>query len=339
MHIVLSGRPALSEKLARPELLQLRQRVSTFVRLDPLSSAETSFYIQHRARRAGCRNKELFTTQSRDHIFEASHGIPRNINNLCFSCLSVGFVQHCKEITPDIVREVLADHELEAPPQPVTEPSSPSPSLAQGFVDLPVIEPGPLPKLPSRWGTRLAVLGFLVVPFLLIGLESSSRGRVLEALSGPLGAQIVHGLTGYNVDMPDPPGAGARALRPPMPPANMIVRQENVPEVHSDLSGRAPVQAEEDDRRPVYPKLRDGKIAGNVIRQTSRVIYARGGETLTTLASRYYGESNGVILAQIRRHNPQIKDAITVFKRGQPIVLPDLAPQYPWKGNFGHASH
>ena len=56
MHIVLAGQPGLAEKLASPELLQLRQRVSTLAYLEPLSTDEASDYIRHRARQAGCRN-------------------------------------------------------------------------------------------------------------------------------------------------------------------------------------------------------------------------------------------------------------------------------------------
>jgi general secretion pathway protein A len=41
MQIVLSGQPQLSDKLMQASLVQLRQRISTICRLDPLSAEET----------------------------------------------------------------------------------------------------------------------------------------------------------------------------------------------------------------------------------------------------------------------------------------------------------
>src|ERR1700678_3585255 len=63
MQIILSGQLQLAEKLAQPELLQLRQRVSIFAHLKPLSAVETEAYIQHRLRVAGCSTDEpVFTS-------------------------------------------------------------------------------------------------------------------------------------------------------------------------------------------------------------------------------------------------------------------------------------
>lgn len=42
-----------------------------------------------------------------------SKGIPRNINNLCFQALSLGFAKNKKEIDEAIIREVIADLSLE----------------------------------------------------------------------------------------------------------------------------------------------------------------------------------------------------------------------------------
>ena len=62
-----------------------------------------------------------------------------------------------------------------------------------------------------------------------------------------------------------------------------------------------------------------------------RVIYTRGGENLFELALEYYGKSNWTIVTKIRRENPQIKDSFAVFRERQRVVLPDLAPAYPWR--------
>ena len=73
----------------QPSLEQLRQRISTFCRLEPLSAEQTAAYIDHRLKRAGYVGPPLFTEDALELLTEASRGIPRTINNLCFNALSL----------------------------------------------------------------------------------------------------------------------------------------------------------------------------------------------------------------------------------------------------------
>jgi phage tail protein X len=75
--------------------------------------------------------------------------------------------------------------------------------------------------------------------------------------------------------------------------------------------------------------------AGSPAPTGPRVIYTRGGENLFELALEYYGKSNWTIVTKIRSENPQIKDSFTVFRGRQRVVLPDLAPAFPWKAGSG----
>ncbi len=113
LHIILTGQPELAERLASPALLQLRQRISHLVRLEPLSAAEVNRYIDHRLRVAGYCGPPLFTPQARALLVERSEGIPRNINNLCFNALSLGFAMSQRSIGPELVAEVSADLDFE----------------------------------------------------------------------------------------------------------------------------------------------------------------------------------------------------------------------------------
>ncbi len=112
MHIVLAGQPQLAEKLARPSMVQLRQRVSMFIRLRPLNAAETGEYVNHRLRVAGYSGAGLFNGGAVSAVAGLSGGIPRNINNLCFNALSLGYAGGRKTIDSDIVREVATDLDL-----------------------------------------------------------------------------------------------------------------------------------------------------------------------------------------------------------------------------------
>jgi general secretion pathway protein A len=112
LQIVLAGQPQLADKLARPSLAQLRQRISLIGRLAPLPAHETRKYIEHRLRVAGLTGDPIFTEAACDTITELSLGIPRNINNLCFNALSLGFALRQRTIDADLVREVAADFDL-----------------------------------------------------------------------------------------------------------------------------------------------------------------------------------------------------------------------------------
>jgi type II secretory pathway predicted ATPase ExeA len=110
MQIILAGQPQLAEKLMTPELLQLRQRISIFAHLTPLSMTETAAYIIHRLRFAGLgREASIFTPSAVALIAQHSEGIPRNINNLCFNSMSLAFALKRTEIDSEIVDEVISD--------------------------------------------------------------------------------------------------------------------------------------------------------------------------------------------------------------------------------------
>lgn len=114
MQIVLSGQPQLREKLASPHLLQLRQRMSIFARLQPFSVEETNLYIHHRLQVAGYDFKvPLFTPRAEVLIAKYSEGIPRNINNICFNAISLGYVLKQKSIREEVIRESVEDLGLE----------------------------------------------------------------------------------------------------------------------------------------------------------------------------------------------------------------------------------
>jgi general secretion pathway protein A len=84
LHIILTGQPELAERLRRPELRQLNQRITARFELSPLTPAETAAYIRHRLNVAGLpAGRELFPRPVLRAIHRRSAGIPRRINLLC----------------------------------------------------------------------------------------------------------------------------------------------------------------------------------------------------------------------------------------------------------------
>ena len=119
LQIVLAGQPQLAEKLAQPRLAQLRQRITVLSRLEALPPEETVRYINHRLRVAGYCGQPLFTSEAMAVIAESSGGIPRNINNICFNALSLGYAEGRKMIAPETVRTVIAKLSLRTVPEPL----------------------------------------------------------------------------------------------------------------------------------------------------------------------------------------------------------------------------
>jgi type II secretory pathway predicted ATPase ExeA len=109
MQIVLAGQPQLADRLAKPSMVQLRQRVSFAIRIEPFTREEVDLYIDHRLWVAGYKGAPLFSTGARTLIAERSEGIPRVINNMCFCAMSYTWAMKRKTIDRDAMSEVFGD--------------------------------------------------------------------------------------------------------------------------------------------------------------------------------------------------------------------------------------
>jgi hypothetical protein len=112
LQIVLAGQPELEDKLRRPELRQLRQRVMFRCSLVPLSLEEASQYIKSRLAAAGAADVDVFSPESVVAAHMYSRGIPRTLNLLCEHALISGFADELKVITPEIIRHVATNFDL-----------------------------------------------------------------------------------------------------------------------------------------------------------------------------------------------------------------------------------
>src|SRR5882724_7785605 len=115
LHIVIAGQSELRDRLSQTSLAQLRQRIGVVCKLAPLPAREIDEYIQYRLKAAGYSGPTLFTPAAMAVIRAFSHGIPRNINALCFSAMSLGFALGKTELDAQILEEAVADLSLEPP--------------------------------------------------------------------------------------------------------------------------------------------------------------------------------------------------------------------------------
>src|SRR5688572_3032996 len=109
LQIVLVGQPNLRDKLAAPELEQLRQRITVSYHLPPLDADETFNYINHRLRHAAPGTPLGFPRASTDLIHARSRGVPRIINVICDATLVFGYAEERREFDPATIHDVLAE--------------------------------------------------------------------------------------------------------------------------------------------------------------------------------------------------------------------------------------
>lgn len=283
LQIVLAGQPRLAERLANPTLAQLRQRISILGRLEPLDSEDTARYIEHRLKVAGHEGEALFTPGAIETIVEASCGIPRNINNLCFGALSLGYALERENIDVGVLNEVVADLDMEAVVRPVraTQTSAPASTLR--------------PHLSYSWngwsGFGARAIGAVVLAAALVavgGYALSStrwfRSTTLGEGSSPIGTDLT-ATASQRPSSPSEQEPSAADLQSSDP-------DPRLPQVHLENPARGSITV------VVEPK-----------------------QTLRQICLRHIGRFDAKLIEEIRGLNPWMQDPNNL-KVGQKVQLP-----------------
>jgi type II secretory pathway predicted ATPase ExeA len=113
LQIVLVGQPELEEKLKRPEMRQLRQRIALRCNTAPLTLDETRGYIADRLRIAGATREPIFDSDAVEALHHYSRGIPRVINLLSEHALINAYVEGLNPVPPYMVEDAARDFLME----------------------------------------------------------------------------------------------------------------------------------------------------------------------------------------------------------------------------------
>jgi general secretion pathway protein A len=175
MQIVLAGQPQLADRLAKPSMAQLRQRVSFAIRIEPFTREEVDLYLDHRLWVAGYKGAPLFSVGARTLIAERSEGIPRVINNMCFCAMSFAWAMKRKAIDRDTMSEVLDDLDPGSPIEKVEKEILPpklqdehKPSVSQTFQSVGLTLDTP----PARgWFSKSVVVVLVLIALGWLGLQ------------------------------------------------------------------------------------------------------------------------------------------------------------------------
>ena len=162
LQIVLVGQPELDDKMALPQLRQLKQRIAVHGVIDTLSPGESRAYIRHRLAVAGAPNQGagIFSEEAISHLVHAAGGVPRQLNVLCDNALLIAYADGSREVLSAHAREAIRDH------------GAPTPSArrkAELEATQPSLPPLPPPAPSRRWLMPAVIIGALAIAALLYG--------------------------------------------------------------------------------------------------------------------------------------------------------------------------
>jgi general secretion pathway protein A len=107
--IILLGQPELRELVAG--LPAINQRISLRFHLTGLNQDEAVSYFQHRLLIAGHPTGTLITPDAAERAFQASHGVPRELNRIAKLALEFAWLKEYAQVNLPAVEAVIRDLE------------------------------------------------------------------------------------------------------------------------------------------------------------------------------------------------------------------------------------
>ncbi|MBC7779740.1 MAG: AAA family ATPase, partial [Proteobacteria bacterium] len=154
LQIVLFGQPELDALLRRPDIRQLRERITHSFALAPLSAIDIGLYLNFRMRAAGYRGPDVFGPRVVKAIAGASAGLTRRVNLLGDKTLLAAFSETTHAVSTRHVRAAIRDSE---------------------FAQSATVAPSSRWRAPIAAGA-LAVAGVLVATLWVIDFTARPRG-------------------------------------------------------------------------------------------------------------------------------------------------------------------
>lgn len=292
LQLVLAGQPEFDALLARPEIRQLRQRISVSARLRPLARSEVQAYVAARITAAGGDVRGLFTQGALFRLWWFSGGVPRLVNAACDNALVTAYARGKRTIGWREIGEAMRDLRRQV-------------SWA-----------------PSRWrglGTLLAAA--LVGAGIVLGAMEVLRARWPELLPG---SAVMPTAVATALPVAAASSTPTGTVPPtPVAPPTAALPVAVAPSVASDPSPSgdevptavpSPTEAATSTPEPTPEATATVSTDALTIRVTD-------GATLTDLAVHYYGNASPRVLARIRAANPWLDDPDVLWS-GKLLTLP-----------------
>ena len=326
--ILFVGRCALSRRLNRPELRQIRQRISINRFLTPMNAVETIQYIDHRLNRVGADFGACFEADCRNSIFKMTNGVPRSINQLCDSALRVCMTEKLLKVNRKVLKQARTALQSAARFIPGSHAGSTVFSLKKI-------------RLPAVFGATAALILLGIYGYqgrLGDGVRYFLHGPEPTRLAPPAAVQQPVSETVANPEMPPAavnPDAvyASKSLDPATGAASEIAGSGKappsagapLPELKHLLSTEAlEYIAEKTGSVVLSPQflvkgLRPEKPASRLPRPKSVVV--KKGDTLIRIAFRFFPENKADGVKKILAANPKLDDTSRI-NIGQKLIIP-----------------
>jgi len=112
LQLVLFGQPELNDILARPDMRQLKERITHNFGLEPLVREDIDHYLEFRMRAAGYRGPSVFAPPALKMIEQSSLGLTRRINILADKALLAAFSSGSHQIGSKEIKAAIHDCEF-----------------------------------------------------------------------------------------------------------------------------------------------------------------------------------------------------------------------------------
>jgi len=112
LQLVLLGQPELDEKLSRPDIRQLLQRITFSEYIGPMTASHVPTYLAHRLATAALNeatDTRVFEVDAAQLIARFSRGVPRLVNVLANKCLMLAYGENEHRVNVRHVRLAAAD--------------------------------------------------------------------------------------------------------------------------------------------------------------------------------------------------------------------------------------
>ncbi len=310
LQLILVGHPELAERLRKPELRQLNQRISSRGVLKPLTPAQSIKYVECKLSAQGGKCSTIFERSALKCLLRRSDGLPRKINMLCHSAMLAAHNALEKKVSYKTARKIAAEYhdsvritkrEYGARRPAFIVGTALGSLLLLGFV---------YPKAWSDWvlnhtvsfGQATEQTVRPVEPVKTVeqpGVEGHPNPGAKPTAATPLAPHPVELRTSFA------PGAAASAA-----PKSNLDGPATAPEI--PLVPTAPAAA------AVSPATQKQTAVLAAPEQRSQIT-VRHGDTLEKLAIRYFGSTSGI--DSLIDANQQLTD-INQLRVGQILYLP-----------------
>ena len=112
LQMVLFGQPELDEKLAQPQIRQLKERITHSFYLDPFPPKDTLDYLNFRLRAVGYKGPSLFSQRTANAVEKYSGGLSRRINIIADKAMMASFSEGGHEVSSKHVATAAKDSDF-----------------------------------------------------------------------------------------------------------------------------------------------------------------------------------------------------------------------------------